>query len=157
MSNDKVAATYHPEPTTKYVPPRKKRRWVWPTVAVLALLAGVGIGTSSQPEPATVTKVIAGPTTTQRIPGPTVTVTKEKKVQVLQTPDVCVKALDAGDKVINIAAQGFTIVSKILNAASNLDVDGMTAGNKELSDLQPSLVSARSEYDSLSNSCKAAQ
>ena len=114
----------------------KKHIIITTSVAAVALFAGVGMGSSAQPEPRTETKI------------ETKTVTKEV------TPQACLTALENGESVMMLAGEAMGVMSKGFDYASEFDLAGLQSVSSELDSMQPSIVSARSAWDSSVAECK---
>jgi hypothetical protein len=90
----------------------------------------------------------------QTADAPPATVTKTVTKPV--TPAVCLTALDRADTALTTAGEGFDVVADVLTAASNLDVDGMTAATEKLTPLSAKLSAQLDAYKTARDECKAA-
>lgn len=94
----------------------------------------------------------AAATKTVSVPGPTVT--KTETVEVVKTNPACMAALEKADRVMELAASGFTAISDGFTAMSEGDiVGGMQGMTTKLKDLSPEMREARSQYDEAKADC----
>jgi hypothetical protein len=121
------------------------------TAALLAVAVGCGPNSPAAPAaaPAPVTTTVTAPPKTVTAPPKTVTVT--------EVPQACLDALDKADAALGSAGDGFDILSDVLTAASQFDLEGMDAGSKKLEALTPRLGTQIDGYVSARNACKAAK
>jgi hypothetical protein len=131
--------------------PKRRRRWLWPILAVLLFLAGVGIGSANKGTPAA--DPLATPQATVTVTPPAVTTTKT----VEKAPPACVEALDIASEGFRLAAESLSYSNDATQAAARLDAAGIrkaTAGTEsvtaKLNVLAPKLATA-------SSACRAAK
>jgi hypothetical protein len=109
------------------------------TATSLAALVACGTDVSAAP--------VAAPA-----PAPTVTTTVTKTVS--QTPAVCLDALDKADEALGTAGEAFTIISAVLSAASQMDVDTMDTETAKLAPLNTRLSAGLDQYKAARDACK---
>lgn len=129
-------------------PARIRRRILAIGLPVVALLAGVGIGTSAaggSPEPRVETKI-----ETREVEVPV-----EKKVEVPVTPDACIAALDEAEALNQLNIEAFDIVAGMFDSASNYDVAGINSGTSKLDALQPKVAAKVADYNDEATACRA--
>lgn len=125
---------YQPQQPAPQPPKRHRLRGVLIAsgTALAGLIIGLAAGGSS-------TGAEAPVSVTSKAGTPTVTITAPPAPAVTKTistvPAACKTALDAADQVIATAGQGFSIVADVLGAASEFDVDGITAATEKLTTL----------------------
>lgn len=117
----------------------KKNIIITTTVAAVALFAGVGIGTSGQPEPRTETKI------------ETKTVTKEVTTQA------CLTALENGENLIQLSGEGMIVMSGAFDTSIMFDVAALESITAELNALESDVTLARIAWDASVAECKANQ
>ncbi|TDE02813.1 hypothetical protein [Jiangella asiatica] len=143
MSNQTPTIPPVPQP-----PATKRRRWPWIAAIVLALFAGVGIGSAS------------GETGTTAMPEPQVvteTVTETVTEEVAVTPDACLNALDAAEAVISHAQTAIGRMGEGFEAAASFDISGLDELTAWLDEQTPVVRDARAEYDTRAAECRSAE
>lgn len=120
------------------------RRVAFIAALPVALLIGVGMGSSGDP-------VTPDPITNTE----TKEVEVEKIVEVERTPDACIAALDAADKVNAYSGEGFGLASEAMTAAGNFDMTALEDANIGLNDLLEPLSIALDEYNVAAAECRA--
>lgn len=134
--------TQYPIDTTPEQPidakPEKKRRWVTPTVAVVALLMGVGIGNSTDPEPEVIEAEPEVITETV-VETETVTETVEVEVEVEVAPQACLDAVNSARAGFSIAGEMMGVLGPAVEAASMWDIAGLDAAMDDLEALNADL------------------
>lgn len=132
--------TQYPIDTTPEQPidakPEKKRRWVTPTVAVVALLMGVGIGNSTDPEPEVIE---AEPEVITETVVETETVTETVEVEVEVAPQACLDAVNSARAGFYIAGEMMGVLGPAVEAASMWDIAGLDAAMDDLEALNAEL------------------
>lgn len=130
---------------------------------LLAVLTGAGIGSAAAGgPPQTVTKTV---TKTVTVPGPVKTVTVPGPVQTVPgptvtkdvTPQSCLQALNAADKVQALSSQGFLIASEEMNAVIHGDATGLNTLITQMDDLTVQVKAAVADYRSLETQCNGTQ
>ncbi len=135
-------------------PPKtsKPKRWVpWVGGGLVGLLAGLVLGTAGDTSANDAAEYASThPVVTKTVTAPPVV----KTVPVV--PASCKAALDAADRVIATAGQGFTIVAEAMGAASELDVDGITAATEKLTTLNKEKLTPQLEaYKTARDECQS--
>lgn len=136
--------------------PKKKRRWVLPVACTGALLAGVGIGTTAQPEPEIITEtVVETETVTEEVE---VEVIKEVEVETIVevAPASCISALDAAEDVIDLVWEINDHTMEGAEAASRLDIAGIDAATAKITAMTPDMEAAGFDWGFWSESCREA-
>ncbi|MFC5268422.1 hypothetical protein ACFPJ1_40485 [Kribbella qitaiheensis] len=122
------------------------------TAAIVGTLAVVGALTAVAWNDQNATE-----TATYASTHPVVTPTPvETTVTTEVTPAICTTALTDADTVIATAGEGFGILGEAMDAASNLDADGITAANVKMDALNKQLTAALATYKTSRDACKAA-
>lgn len=142
---------YDSTPTTPAMP-KKRRRWVTPTIAIGTLVAGFAIGagasgatTAEAPEPEVITETVVE----------TETITETVEVEVPVVPQECRDALDAADDMLlasadlmDLMSEGFYLAGEAVVAAGSFDYITMEAINDELDILLGEVDAASAVFDS---------
>lgn len=111
-----------------------RKRVLLPVTAVLALLLGVGLGAGTPPPEAKAPEPVTKTETKVQI--------KEKRVEVEVVPEVCLKALDSAEKVMDVAGDfaGITqsyiaLIPRSAEAGALMDTDELGSITDEMKDL----------------------
>lgn len=120
-----------------------RAKWIIPAgIALLALLLGVAIGASGRPAPVV-------ETVEKRVEVPV-----EKRVEV--APQACADALDYAQQVIDSAGTTIGILSDGLEAASRLDVSGVSGMSGKIDTQTGIIKSLTPKFQSTRDTCLAA-
>lgn len=124
---------YDSTPTTPAMP-KKRRRWVTPTIAIGTLVAGFAIGagasgatTAEAPEPEVITETVVE----------TETVTETVEVEVV--PAVCLDAINSARAGFTVAVGIVEVLFPAIEAAASWDIAGLEAAVVELETLNAEL------------------
>jgi hypothetical protein len=124
---------------------RRPRRWLPYAAAVLALLAGVGIGIGiagrPAPEVQTVIKTVQGPTVTETVDA---------------TPAACTTALDLAERNFTLEGQAMNIAADSFDAIASFDTARIEANTAKMTALTKKMNALTGPYQDAAAQCRAA-
>lgn len=133
-----------PQPTVEPTPtqqPKKRRTWLWILAIIAAFSVGAAIGGTSN--------------STDTAEPATKTVTKTETVE--KTPQACLDALDASERLVHQVMIPFTdSVVEMFNAAAAFNFDAMNTESAKVDKLSSKATSIISQYNAAADECRTA-